>query len=42
MKVTIAGSRYFGQQVLNALVGEKGVTINRVVALAADDRLAVL
>lgn len=41
MKVTIAGSRYFGQQVLNALVGEPGVTINRVVALAADDRLAI-
>ena len=40
MNVTIVGSRYFGQEVLGALVGLKGVDITRVVAPAADDRLA--
>ncbi len=40
MNVTIVGSRYFGQEVLGALVGLKGVAITRVVAPAADDRLA--
>lgn len=41
MKVTIAGSRFFGQEVLGALFSQKGVEITRVVTIAADDRLAL-
>ena len=40
MKVTLVGSRYFGASVLSALRGD-GVDIARVVAPAADDRLAL-
>lgn len=40
MKITLVGSRYFGAAVLDALAGD-GATIARVVAPAADDRLAV-
>jgi len=40
MKVTLVGSRYFGATVLAAL-RKDGVDIARVVAPAADDRLAV-
>ncbi len=40
MKVTLVGSRYFGASVLGALRGD-GVDIARVVAPAADDRLAL-
>ena len=39
MRIVIAGSRFFGQEVFNALYGQKDVEITRVVALAADDRL---
>lgn len=39
MNVVVVGSKYFGQEVLAALVGEPGVSITRVVAIAADDRL---
>ncbi len=39
MKVTLIGSRYFGAAVL-AVLREDGVDISRVVAPAADDRLA--
>ncbi len=39
MNVVIVGSRYFGQEVLSALAGERGLVISRVVAIAADDRL---
>ncbi len=41
MNITIAGSRYFGQEVFAALFGQKGVNITRVVTIAADDRLAL-
>jgi len=41
MKVTLVGSRYFGAAVLGALRKESGVDIARVVAPAADDRLAL-
>ncbi|CAG0996262.1 Methionyl-tRNA formyltransferase [Burkholderiales bacterium] len=40
MKCTLVGSRYFGSAVLDALVKD-GVAIARVVAPAADDRLAL-
>ncbi|MEO8485500.1 MAG: ACT domain-containing protein [Betaproteobacteria bacterium] len=40
MNVTLVGSRYFGGAVLDALVKD-GATIARVVAPAADDRLAI-
>ena len=42
MKLTIAGSRYFGQEVFGALYGLKGVEITRIVTIAADDRLALV
>ena len=41
MKITLVGSRYFGGAVLGALRKETGVDIARVVAPAADDRLAL-
>ena len=41
MKVTIVGSRYFGQEVLKALVDVKDVVIARIVTIAPDDRLAL-
>ena len=41
MNIAIAGSRYFGQEVLGALAGQPGVNITHVIAPAADDRLAV-
>lgn len=41
MNVTIAGSRFFGQEVFGALFGQKGVNITRVVTITADDRLAL-
>ncbi len=41
MKITLVGSKYFGQEVLSALAGERGVDIVRIVAPAADDRLAL-
>lgn len=40
MQLTLVGSRYFGAEVLKALLQEPGVNINAVVAPAADDRLA--
>ena len=40
MKLTLVGSRYFGGAVLDALVRD-GATVARVVAPAADDRLAL-
>jgi methionyl-tRNA formyltransferase len=40
MKCTLVGSRYFGASVLEALLAD-GVEIARVVAPAADDRLAL-
>lgn len=40
MKLTLVGSRYFGGAVLDALVKD-GATVVRVVAPAADDRLAI-
>lgn len=40
MKITLVGSRYFGAAVLDALVAD-GASVARVVAPAADDRLAV-
>ncbi len=39
MKIVIAGSRFFGQEVFGALFGQKDVEITRIVALSADDRL---
>ena len=41
MQCVLAGSRYFGATVLEALRREEGVTFARVVVPAADDRLAV-
>ena len=41
MNVTLAGSRYFGQEALAALTGIEGVHITRVVAPYLEDRLAV-
>jgi glycine cleavage system regulatory protein/folate-dependent phosphoribosylglycinamide formyltransferase PurN len=41
MNVTLVGSRYFGAAVFAALRTERDVAIVRVVAPAADDRLAV-
>jgi glycine cleavage system regulatory protein/folate-dependent phosphoribosylglycinamide formyltransferase PurN len=40
MKITLVGSRYFGAAVLDALLKD-GASIARVVAPAADDRLAL-
>ena len=40
MKLTLVGSRYFGATVFQALLKD-GAEIARVVAPAADDRLAV-
>ncbi|MCC7039741.1 MAG: formyl transferase [Burkholderiales bacterium] len=40
MKLTLVGSRYFGATVLQALL-DRGVDVARVVAPAADDRLAL-
>ena len=41
MNIAIAGSRYFGQEVLGALAGQPGVNVTHVIAPAIDDRLAV-
>src|SRR5690348_15339331 len=41
MKLVLAGSRYFGATVFEALRKEEGVAFTRVVAPAADDRLAI-
>ncbi len=41
MKCALVGSRYFGASVFEALRKEAGVVITRVVAPAADDRLAL-
>ncbi len=41
MKCALVGSRYFGAQVLKALLAEPGVGFTRVVAPAVDDRLAL-
>jgi glycine cleavage system regulatory protein/folate-dependent phosphoribosylglycinamide formyltransferase PurN len=41
MKCVLAGSRYFGATVLDALRREEGVEFVSVIAPAADDRLAV-
>src|SRR5690242_20744511 len=41
MKLVLVGSRYFGATVFEKLRGEEGVEMVRVVAPAADDRLAL-
>jgi len=41
MKLVLVGSRYFGATVFDALRREEGVELARVVAPAADDRLAL-
>jgi glycine cleavage system regulatory protein/folate-dependent phosphoribosylglycinamide formyltransferase PurN len=41
MKCALAGSRFFGATVFNALRQEAGVEFTRVIAPAADDRLAL-
>jgi len=41
MKLVLVGSRYFGATVFDALRREEGVEVVRVVAPAADDRLAL-
>jgi hypothetical protein len=41
MKLVLAGSRYFGATVLEALRREEGIEFACVIAPAADDRLAL-
>lgn len=41
LKLTVVGSRFFGAAVFDVLLKEPGVQIARVVAPAADDRLAL-
>jgi hypothetical protein len=41
MKCVLAGSRYFGATVLEALRREQGVEFASVIVPAADDRLAL-
>jgi methionyl-tRNA formyltransferase len=40
MKITLVGSRYFGRAVLDLLLKEPGLEIERVAVPTADDRLA--